>query len=929
MVIPATGAADVLADLPWHSECRYRTVLSIDSRGQSRSHAPAAVDIDFSRLLAHEQADAPFDEHTVEVVAHDSSGNPRIYDASRPGDQRYLVPHRLEKYYGLGKVALSFVIPDSGCTQAAVYFDTTASGRGRPQRYPGLVGDGDFFRQVYGRREINASHFDCFCDFDGDGDLDLFKGGVEPYVYCFENVGGNRMVDRGRLSSGGEVLTLPNNSGRSWLTVAFYDWDEDGDLDLLPSFGDGPDAGTITWYKNTSTENGGRLTFSRVGPLKTQSGQHVPGGAAAGGWFPSVTFVRDWDGQQDGRVDLLVGSNHHCWLYRNLGPGPGGPRLADPVAVQAAGSDIVLTNPRFDCADVDGDGDLDLFAGTQPGAVYWFNNIGSRTAPVLAEGRIVAYPLPYLIGDAHSGVKVADFDGDGLLDLVVGRFWERTPLVEAGQPRYFGGLHKNVGTATSPDFERRDAFNGSPYTERFQTCDAVRQNAVRMVDWNNDDRPDLIAGDTDGFVWCFRNTTNRLWPLFDAGEKLRAGGELLSRWSTGGHARPDVIDFDNDGRKDLVVADGSGWVTLYLNAGSDAAPDLQAGRPIEAAGVPIRIGSRSSVVVGDWNNDGRKDLVTAGQEEGYRLFRNEGTDASPQFAAAQAITFGGQPTRYVRPNLGSLLDWDGDGRTDLIACGFENTVRAYINIGSGNPGTDPVFNSPEGRIILEPWTVQMISGADAKDWRGDGDADILTGQGHGGSGLRFYERDHLNDLINNTRPVVTWTAPPADQAPPGPVTGLSATSEGTSIRLSWAHPSSPDFMGTRILFRRDRFPTGPADGTLLVDQPGDPAGRSLFRQAEVQDGAYYYAAFAHDSAPNYAMPAKLKAAVGQASAMDFDGDGDVDQSDFGILQACLSQNAIVPPDCSFADVNTDYVVDSIDVVLFASCMAGAAVSPGC
>jgi len=162
-------------------------------------------------------------------------GLPRVSDETRKGYERYLTPWRLDKYYRVDRITLHFVIPDQGCTQFTAYFDTTESGLGRPDRYPGLVGDGDFFREDYKRREIGAHHFDCFADLDADGDLHLFKGGVEPFIYCYENVGGNRLVDRGRLTSGGTLFTLPRNghNNRSWVVPHFCDWDRDGDLDLF------------------------------------------------------------------------------------------------------------------------------------------------------------------------------------------------------------------------------------------------------------------------------------------------------------------------------------------------------------------------------------------------------------------------------------------------------------------------------------------------------------------------------------------------------------------------------------------------------------------------------------------------------------------------------------------------------------------------
>jgi hypothetical protein len=730
----------------WTSDCRVRILLSVDGGARKRSRSPARVEIDFQEALRTAGVSGRFDESTVSVV-------PLPVDAGAATPSR--VPHRIDRLLGSSRAALSLVVPDERHARFAVYLDTVESGRGDPRRYTGLVGDGDYFREEHGRREVGPSHFDQLVDFDQDGDLDLFRGGVEPFVECLENTGGNRLERRGRLASDGEAFRLPaSEDGRSWMTVAFLDVDGDGDQDFFPSFNDGPDRGRFVFWRNVTRERGGRLAFERAGPLVTESGAPVAGGAQAGGWFPSIVFARGWEGEADGPVDALVGSANRCWLYRGLAAVADGlPRFADAVPVHAGGREIELVNPRFDVADVDGDGDLDLLAGTQPGPVVLFVNQGGPGRPELAAGVTVAFGGRYLIGDAHSGVKAADLDGDGLPDLAAGRFWERADLDRPGAPRDFGGFWKNMGPRPAPRFERRET--GGLHVVEFPICDAVRQNSLRAADWNGDGRLDLIAGDTDGSIWLFTARGDPAFPLFAPGRQLEADGRPISLAAEGGHARLDLADWTGDGRKDLIAAAGGGTVVLFANTGvgGGGEPVLGPGRKLEAGGAPIRVGGRASVLACDWDSDGRRDLVLA-DDRGYYLARNEGTDAAPVLAAPAPILFGGRPVSYVRPNLGSFVDWDGDGRRDLIGCHFESSIRFYRNEGGGAPGAEPVLLDPEGVTILRGSSPQMISGADAVDWKGDGDLDILTGQGHGGSGLRFFERDWIEDELRGSHPKV-------------------------------------------------------------------------------------------------------------------------------------------------------------------------------
>jgi hypothetical protein len=170
--------------------------------------------------------------------------------------------------------------------------------------------------------------------------------------------------------------------------------------------------------------------------------------------------------------------------------------------------------------------------------------------------------------------------------------------------------------------------------------------------------------------------------------------------------------------------------------------------------------------------------------------------------------------------------------------------------------------------------------------------------------------------------------PAPDTQPPGPVTNLTLSRTTTSMNLTWTNPSTPDFSGTMIRVKTGSPPSGPTDGALVLDQCNAPSTNDSFTHTGINKGILYcYAAFAHDLVvPNYATAAT---ACGRLVAGDFDGDNDVDQEDFGLMQSCLSDSSEYGGGCEDADFDEDGYVDDLDIGIFLNCMNGPNQPPGC
>jgi hypothetical protein len=416
------------------------------------------------------------------------------------------------------------------------------------------------------------------------------------------------------------------------------------------------------------------------------------------GLFPHVAKIAghgvvwgDVDG--DGWADLYVGTfGDHPYgsksnlFFRNT---KGKFRLDDDKSLQVVGraNGGVL-------ADFDNDGDLDLYVTNhaikakqphygEPNHLFR-NDGGGKFTDVSKES--AACPE----GIAARSACTLDYDGDGLLDLLVGECF-----FQGGQSR--SRLYRNVGKLK---FENVTAAAGLP--------EKLTGFGVAAADVNGDGWPDLLAGG--------RHHGNRLFVNDGRGrfrEVPKSHADFPFTYTTGDDTACGVCfgDVNRDGRQDIVIGShfdhpwlvGGVAVRLYLNRGvSDGFPKFE--DITDRAGlVPLPMKS-PHVEVQDFDNDGWPDIYTsivkfaADGRPHPVIFRNLGIDGGlPKFREG-ALAVNDFPTEEDRKLPGSgpffekmrrdrkivytapgpSCDFDRDGRLDLFLANWWVDERSLL-----------------------------------------------------------------------------------------------------------------------------------------------------------------------------------------------------------------------------------------------------------
>jgi Concanavalin A-like lectin/glucanases superfamily/Cadherin-like domain/FG-GAP-like repeat len=250
----------------------------------------------------------------------------------------------------------------------------------------------------------------------------------------------------------------------------------------------------------------------------------------------------------------------------------------------------------------------------------------------------------------------------------------------------------------------------------------------RVVDWNSDGKPDLLVG-AGGSVWIYTNIGTAAVPAFAPGARVMAAGVAIS---SGDSDSPiALVDMTGDGVKDLVLCDAARKLRVYRNtAPSNATPVYAAAVFVENANGTDFICPDRRFDLGDWNGDGKPDLVTGTFSGNVRLFLNTGTVSDPRFSTGTTL-FSDSYQLYPR-----LFDLNGNGLMDLlrgINWGDVLYWRDPGNRGLGRSMTLSITGTNGVAVDLHSLTDGPV--VDFGDFNGDWILDLVVGGQGGGPGL--------------------------------------------------------------------------------------------------------------------------------------------------------------------------------------------------
>ena len=398
-----------------------------------------------------------------------------------------------------------------------------------------------------------------FGDFDGDGDLDLLCGEFLDGFTYFENVGTRtqpRYAKGRRLKDKSES---PITMDLQMIVPIAFDWDKDGDLDLIV----GDEDGRVAFVENTGKLAADRMPIFSQPVYFKQQADALKCGALA------TPFGVDWDG--DGDMDIVSGNTAgYLEFFENLsGPKVERPKWSAPRRLEVngkpfrimAGANGSVQGPAeskwgyttLSVADWDGDGLPDIVFNSILGEVMWLRNIGTRAKPKLAASAPIEVewekPQPRLawgwrkpngkelLTQWRTTSVVFDFNRDGHADLAM--------LDHEGYLVFFERAKLSDKLVLLPP---RRAFvdeKGQPLRLNSRTAGASGRRKLCVTNWDEDGKFDFLLNSANANCLKQVDAKDGRWYFKDAG--------TLAKLNIEGHdVSPTTVDFDGDGLPDFL-----------------------------------------------------------------------------------------------------------------------------------------------------------------------------------------------------------------------------------------------------------------------------------------------------------------------------------------------------------------------------------------
>lgn len=449
-------------------------------------------------------------------------------------------------------------------------------------------------------------------DIDCNGKLDLFIGKVQGVVDRYEQDGKSpdgaprfRLLEEnwqgievlGPEATGGSLMRTDTSmfEGAAPFSVG-VDARRHGANTL--TFADISGHGVLDLFWGDFFEEG-LLRFENIGtcaqPNLTGTPSRFPlGKPVLSSGYNAPTFA-DADG--DGLVDLVVGVIGGAYE-------PGRTSIDNIYLVQQRPKDTWTIStkrliPTIDVgaesaptlADVNGDGLLDLIIGGKvsptdgkTGTVTWFENVGSKAAPAFRERGVLS-----MRGDYNYAPAIADIDGDGLPDMIVGTWRDRLQW------------YRNVGSKTAPSWTMQDTA--------LVTITRGTNSTPSFGDLNGDGLLDLVIGEASGTINLYKNVGTKTAPKFELVSDNFQNIKVPRR------SAPTLVDVDHDGKLDMLIGSGEGEVQLWRGVGAGA--EIRFERDLTFS---VRSYPNAVPAVGDLFGNGKLDLLIGTLGGGIRWF---------------------------------------------------------------------------------------------------------------------------------------------------------------------------------------------------------------------------------------------------------------------------------------------------------------------